>query len=319
MVDVARAAIWYARHGWHVIPLHAPLFDEAGRCIGCTCEQWRRERQPSYVCPTPGKHPRLSDWEHNASRDLDTVAGWWRRWPASNVGVAAGRSGLLAFDLDSYKDNYQGAQLLEPADLETVTSLTGSGGSHLIYRIDEDAPYTNAKGALPSGIDIRAHGGQFVAPPSMHPSGRRYAWELGYGPHEIAPAPLPAHIAAILDAHRTTTTVPVQFAASVLPKPRLDRWPLSRRVADLIQTTPTRGQRSENDQTVISALIMAGATDDDIRAVFEHYPIGTQGRYREKGANALRYLSLSIAKARAWSASKIEERTGAALAALAAR
>ncbi len=316
---LARAARWYARHGWYVVPLHTPHFDDMGNCVGCSCEDWRRRNEPTYICHTPGKHPRLKDWEANASNDIAQVVEWWRRWPDANIGIAAGRSGILAFDLDTYKDSYDGDKLLEPADLETVTSLTGSGGSHLIYTLPEDALYTNARGALPKGIDIRAHGGQFVAPPSVHPSGRAYQWELEYGPHEISPISLPAHLAAILDAHKGARLEVPKFQPDPLPKPRLDRWQLSQRVRGLIETAPTVGKRSENDQSAISALILAGATDDDIRAVFEHYPIGAQGKYHDKGPHALTYLAHSVARARVWTAGKVEERTGAALAALAVR
>ncbi len=35
-----------------------------------------------------------------------------------------------------------------------------------------------------------------MAPPSVHPSGRRYAWVEGRGPDEIAPAPIPVHFFA---------------------------------------------------------------------------------------------------------------------------
>lgn len=321
MVDtrLARCARWYVRHGWYVVPLHTPRFDEQGNCNGCSCEDWRRRNEPGYTCHTPGKHPRLRDWEANASNDLAQIIEWWRRWPDANIGIAAGRSGILAFDLDTYKDSYDGDTLLEPADLETVTSLTGSGGSHLIYALPDDALYTNARGALPKGIDIRAHGGQFVAPPSVHPSGREYQWELEYGPHEREPLPLPAHLAAILDAHKTASLVTPKFRPEPLPKPSLDRWQLSRRVRLLIESAPEVGKRSENDQSVISALILAGAENDDIRAVFDHYPIGTQGKYADKGPHALDYLAHSVARARAWSTGKLEERTGAALAALAVR
>jgi hypothetical protein len=317
---LARAARWYARHGWYVVPVHTPRFDDNGDCVGCSCEDWRRRKEPTYVCHTPGKHPRLADWEANASADVATVAEWWRRWPDANIGIAAGRSGILTFDLDSYKDDYEGDKLLEPADIETVTSLTGSGGSHLIYTLPPDALYTNARGALPRGIDIRAHGGQFVAPPSIHPSGRAYQWELEYGPHEIEPLPLPTHIAAILDAHKGAQLAPPKFSADeTLDKPALDRWQLSQRVRLAIETAPTVGKRSELDQSVISALIMAGASNDEIRAVFEHYPIGAQGKYHDKGAHRLNYLAHSVARARAWAAGKIEERTAATLATLAVR
>jgi len=48
----------------------------------------------------------------------------------------------------------------------------------------------NRVGVRP-GIDLRADGGCVVAPPSVHPSGRRYAWSAGNAPEEIPLATLP--------------------------------------------------------------------------------------------------------------------------------
>ena len=181
-----RSALWYAKHGWFVLPLHTPLFGDDGQRTGCTCEAWKRRKiHAEFVCETPGKHPRISDWEENATTDSDTIVEWWTRWPDANVGIAAGRSGLLVFDADSYKDTYEGGELLTFADEMTVTNLSGGGGAHLLYQMPEDTFYSNARGKLPKGIDIRGFGGQFVAPPSLHPSGNHYQWEGGYGPHEF--------------------------------------------------------------------------------------------------------------------------------------
>lgn len=303
-----RAALWYAAHGWHVIPLHTPLFDETGMRTGCSCEVWKRKKvHPPFVCETPGKHPRLSDWEEHATTDLATVAEWWRRWPNANVGIAAGKSGLLDLDLDTYKEDYSGADLLTLADEQTVTNLSGGGGAHLIYQMPEDAFYTNARGKLPSGIDIRGCGGQFVAPPSLHPSGRRYQWETGYGPHETDPLPLPQAICEILDdAVAASRNGDAQFVTDVEP-PDFVNLRLKAEIVELIHHPPERGGRSEADQKVITALIHAGATDAEIRAIFTHYPIGKQGKFAEKGNNALRYLAHSITHARNWVQTRREE------------
>lgn len=307
MANIARSALWYARHSWYVIPLHAPLFDDNGNLTGCTCEAWRRRNQADYVCPTPGKHPILLGWEDNASTDLDIITGWWQRWPWANVGIAAGKSGILAFDIDSYKDSYEGDKLITAADEDTITSLSGGGGAHLIYRLSEGDYYTNAKGALPAGIDIRCYGGQFVAPPSMHPSGNRYQWEAGYGPHEVPPLPLPPAIRTILDMHNSQRKAQVNFVEDV-PPPPMEHLRLRREIAELINNPPERGGRSEADQSVITSLVAIGATDDEIKAIFTHYPIGKRGKFAEKGANALNYLTHSISHARSWVEQKREEK-----------
>ena len=308
MANIAKAALWYARRGWYVVPLHAPLFDKDGTLTGCTCEAWRRRNTPDYTCETPGKHPILSGWEDNASTDPSVIAEWWKRWPWANVGIAAGRSGLLMFDVDSYKDSYQGHKTITSADEQTITAISGGGGAHLVYKLTEGDYYTNAKGKLPAGIDIRCYGGQFVAAPSIHPSGNRYQWEAGFGPHEIEPLPLPDSIRDILDAHKVTQqAVTVAFVEDV-PPPDFENLRLKAEIVQSINTAPEKGKRSETDQTVITALVAVGATDDEIKAVFTHYPIGKQGKFAEKGQNAMQYLAHSISHARAWISQKREER-----------
>ena len=71
----------------------------------------------------------------------------------------------------------------------TLRFRTGSGGLHLVYR---DADYgVPCRGHLWPGVDIRGQGGQIVAPPSLHASGRRD--EVLPGPNE--PAFLPRWLA----------------------------------------------------------------------------------------------------------------------------
>lgn len=321
MSNRARAAIWYTKvKGWYVVPLHLPLFDEGGNCVGCTCEEWKRRKYPDFICLTPGKHPRLTDWEAKAANDPREVEYWWRRFPNANVGIAAGRSGLLTFDIDLYKDAYQGNALLSREDEQTVTNLTGSGGQHLIYAMPSGATFGNSKGTLPPGIDIRGFGGQFVAPPSIHPSGDIYRWEIGYGPHEIDVLPLPQAVATILEEHQNQLQeIEVHFGELPEEQPDLEQWSLTERIVRLINDPPEAGQRSEADQSVITALVAAGATDDEIHAVFGSYPIGLHGKFREKGGHALHYLGHSIARARAYVEHKhkeeIEQRTDAFLTA----
>lgn len=168
--QLARSALWYARFGWEIFPLR-PRTKEPFGGIGV----------------------------YSATADSDQIMDWWRRWPHANIGLHCGGSGLLGLDLDAYKETFDGAGFLARADEETVTNLTGSGGTHLLYAMPENARYTNATGNLPAGIDVRGFGGYLVLPPSIHPNGKAYRWELGYGPHEVPVRPMPHALRSILD------------------------------------------------------------------------------------------------------------------------
>lgn len=189
--SMQRAALWYARRfNWQIFPLR------------------------------PGtKEPFGGLGVYNATADIDQIREWWQRWPRANIGLHCGGSGILALDADEYKNSYAGSGLAA-GDQETVTSLTGSGGTHLLYAMPDGVRLGNATGKLPAGIDIRGWGGYIVLPPSLHPNGNRYAWELSYGPHEIAMLPLPLSLWEILQAYtindgQIETAHPARIAQAV--------------------------------------------------------------------------------------------------------
>lgn len=163
--------------GWYVFPCHTPLTKTGW---SCSCEAWRRKKYPDYNCTSPGKHPRTHHGLDDATTDPDRIREWWQRWPNANIGINCGLSGLLVIDLDQYKDIYQGHNL--DLDEETVTAITGGGGCHLFYKLENGDPFGNRNKELPAGIDIRGHGGYVIVAPSLHISGNRYQWELGYEP-----------------------------------------------------------------------------------------------------------------------------------------
>src|SRR5262245_15267283 len=117
----------------------------------------------------------------------------WRQRPRANVGVRTGPrpegAGLLVVDLDGEVGLGSWARLeATHAPAPTLEVATGGGGVHLIYGYPEGAELGNSAGRLGEGIDTRGRGGYVIAPPSVHPSGRRYAW-TGQGETPIAPAP----------------------------------------------------------------------------------------------------------------------------------
>jgi bifunctional DNA primase/polymerase-like protein/primase-like protein len=160
------AALAYLARGWSVIPI-----------------------EPR------GKRP-LVQWTAYQQRRATSaeVDGWFRRWPNANLGIVTGAvSGIVVLDVDR---RHGGALSLAQLDIEigpvpmTVEAATGGRGRHLYFR-HPGSKVANRVGLRP-GIDLRGDGGCVVAPPSVHPSGRRYTWVLGHSPAEIEIALLPA-------------------------------------------------------------------------------------------------------------------------------
>jgi hypothetical protein len=133
---------------------------------GCTCPA-------GPACSQAGKHPRLAGWTRLAASDPGTVAGWWRRWPDANLGLATGRR-FDVLDLDGTEgvEALRAAFQITPWEHPGPVARSGSGGWHLLY-----APtgLGNRVGML-AGVDWRGRGGLIVAPPSQHASGGRYTW-----------------------------------------------------------------------------------------------------------------------------------------------
>ena len=191
------AALRYSALGWRVLPLHTPTHDGT-----CSCQ--------SPDCPSPGKHPRLRRAAHAASHHPAVITAWWRRWPAANVGIATGR--LLVVDLDGVTGHATLAALeRQHAPLPaTLTALTGRG-SHRYFDAG-DQQLRNSTGSLGPGLDVRAHGGYVVAPPSRHADGQRYRWQTTH-----PPAVLPAWLARLLAAPRPRATAEISPAPTTSP------------------------------------------------------------------------------------------------------
>jgi Bifunctional DNA primase/polymerase, N-terminal len=176
------AALAYARQGWYVIPLHNPTED--GKC---SCGKALDDHHRSGA-----KHPRISEWQDKATTDPGQIIAWWTQWPEANIGIVAGKSGLLVLDVDRDKGGFESLGNLFGEELDelpqTPTSETGGGGLHFVFA-HPGGDVGNRTGIAP-GLDIKADGGQFVAPPSLHSSGRKYEWIEGKGPeYPIAPVP----------------------------------------------------------------------------------------------------------------------------------
>ena len=187
-------ALAYAQRGWHVFPVHTPQQDGT-----CSCKR--------SDCSRVGKHPRVSQGRNSATTDADTIRKWWSVWPDANIGIATGKeSGLIVLDVDEGGDD----TLVQLPTPDTVEQITGSGGRHLVYMRPTESDRYLTKVRFMPGLDSRADGGYIVAPPSLHPSGRRYEWEGSSDPFDgVAPSPCPQWLLDAIGAGAIDATCPV--------------------------------------------------------------------------------------------------------------
>ncbi len=156
------------------------------------------------------KEPPLCKWAEEATSDLVKVRQWWNRWPEANIGLACGaRSRVVVLDVDAgHGGNQSLLQLLVNYGQlpQTVTSLTGGGGQHILFA-HPGVEIRNSAGKLGPGLDIRGDGGYIVLPPSLHPSGKHYAWASGLAPNQTAIAKMPDWLIRLLSEKPAEKTV----------------------------------------------------------------------------------------------------------------
>jgi Bifunctional DNA primase/polymerase, N-terminal/Primase C terminal 1 (PriCT-1) len=192
MTSLLQTAIAFADQGLRVLPLHSPLPGPRCTCSDTTCE-------------VIGKHPRIARGCHGAVRDPDQIRRWWNRWPDANLGLATGSgSGIYAIDIDPRHGGDDTLRALEDEHgplPPTWRFLTGGGGEHIVFRYPAGVKFGNtASSALGEGIDTRGEGGLIVAPPSLHASGRPYAFSVDHHPAEVPLADMPGWLLTRLQA-----------------------------------------------------------------------------------------------------------------------
>ena len=153
-------ALDYAERGWRVVPILAG-----------------------------SKRPALTRWTEQATTDPDTITEWWKGHDDYGVGLATGPdSGFWVLDVDDV-DALHDLEERHGKLPETRTSITGSGGYHFLFRWPAGADIRNDAGRrLGQGLDVRGIGGQIVAPPTIHPNGTPYQWDIGQ-PRDTVDAP----------------------------------------------------------------------------------------------------------------------------------
>jgi P4 family phage/plasmid primase-like protien len=114
---------------------------------------------------------------------------WFSKNPNYNVAVVTGSvSKIVAFDIDgpTARTRVEQARMKMSTNLKvafdnTMVTKTGSGGMHIIFRVEEPIDIGGSKllwtdGEEHSEIKLKGNGGYIVLPPSIHESGNRYEW-----------------------------------------------------------------------------------------------------------------------------------------------
>lgn len=195
------AALTYARNGWKILPLHSMR--------GALCSCGKED------CSKPGKHPRIADWSHAASCDLDIVRTWFTQFSDANIGLQL--DGLAVLDVDSRHGGLESLADLEAAHRaldRAVMQRTGGDGLHFLFR-PEGAEIN--RGFRP-GLDLlTGRGCYIVAEPSIHALGGTYSWAEKFNPLLVARNQIELHPAPqwLLDAARPGKPRPLATGKTV--------------------------------------------------------------------------------------------------------
>lgn len=214
------AALGYARAGW---PVHA-IVDGKGRTLG---------------------YEKRDGVRWGSTTDPEKIEAW-RSKRFIKIGIPTGqRSGLLVIDID---DEAAWAECLleaggarEPYTRAQRTGRDG-GGRQFVFEYPTGVTLGNSSKAFPAGVDVRGEGGQFVAPPSIHESGRVYAWV----DESVPVSPLPGWILKRLGS--------VEAPVSTSPTydgPPATAWGAAAMAAEITQLEATTTNR--NDRFFLAA------------------------------------------------------------------
>jgi hypothetical protein len=184
--DFAGPSEWAAMYravSWQVVPAWMPLEPKQGSAKRPYLPEWR-QYQHALIDDV-----MFRDW-------YDPVVGRFAR--RRNMGLLTGEcSGTIVVDLDTQKGRQAQAwwnNLIQfhnnGLDIETVEQTTGGGGTHKLFHVPPGVRIPNVTNSE-LGVDVRADGGFAVLPPSLHASGRLYAWKPGRAPWETAVAEAP--------------------------------------------------------------------------------------------------------------------------------
>jgi len=261
MSEMLKHARFYIDQGWKVLPLWGI---KDGHC-GCG--------KPD--CGNQGKHPYHPFVPHgvkDASAKLDVIEDWFDH-EELNIGICTGtESGLVVLDVDPRHGGDVAIKAYEVP--ETPTVITGGDGLHYYFR-HPGGDIRNSAGVLGPGLDIRAHNGYVVGPPSMHLSGQEYQWHLMPNTVELANCP-----GWVIQQKKEPVVSVTDVTGQIIPKGKRDET-----LASLAGTMRHKGM---TEKEILAALLETNRSrcqpplpDKDVRRIAKSI-----GKYAPKSADS---------------------------------
>jgi hypothetical protein len=222
----------------------------------------------------PDKTPRVRAWETTASRSPFDIAVKWDVSPESLPGLPVGAHGLIVIDADRKVGGTDGVLAFTQLCAEHHIDLSGAfvvetptgGGLHFYFKTD--LPYSNSKGTLPDGIDVRGIGGYVIVPGATLPDGRSY--KVVGGSWDSIPA-LPDALARLLREKRTAAASSASQAPDALAVTVRERSFAKAALADEVRKLGVMGEGSGRNRALNEAAHSLGTMDDwiDLNEVSE--------------------------------------------------
>lgn len=160
------------------------------------------------TCQQAGKIPIIKGWREHEETTLEQVQSWVKQFHNINIGLPLGNvSGYVGIDIDGDL----GEDMLEEmsgGDLPDTWEYITGAGRRLLYSIPvgmQTKKYVNMhKDGGHEECSILCDGQQTVLPPSIHHTGRIYAWREGHSTADIDCAMAPEWLLDLVkaDSHR---------------------------------------------------------------------------------------------------------------------
>jgi len=150
-----------------------------------------------HYCKSPGKIPydpleqqHMKGWQNHEQFSIERWQEWIDYDSRINIGFLCGSpSAMLCVDIDNASGDGLFRSNTKDFELKTWRFTTGIG-TRFLYRHDKHVQSSRFSCGAAS-FEILGDGKQSVLPPSVHPSGKTYAWQAEFMPRtcEILPPP----------------------------------------------------------------------------------------------------------------------------------
>jgi hypothetical protein len=201
---LARAEACVAGHGAAPPPVAWPSLPGGGRDDAPVLELARAylERGWAVVPQRPGEKKPAVRWKRfqAALPGEADWARWAKRWPTAGLALVLGEvSNAFVIDMDGPEahEALVGRLGSEPLAPKALSGSRKACRYHLFFRCPPLPTKARATPWHPK-LEMRGRGGIVIVPPSLHPSGQRYAWAEGRSPADLPLPEVPAEVLAAL-------------------------------------------------------------------------------------------------------------------------